>query len=282
MDIIPKAATVTPMSVARIVPAGIVILLWAAINSTSLASAPSHIVGYVFSQTSQTLGAGDARTFHREDLWLQSNDMYRGLLAASRLGASGPRTYAFPAGGTWSYRKTGETTGELTIDGVVKSLTFETSTSGTLPRPNFITTVTFTLVPYDSAAPLTNCSNRSFIRAGGTAFTGFVVTSSSRSRILVRAIGPGLGAFGVTDAIQQPVVRVRGGPFNAVAETNQGWADHPTIIEANAKVAAFPLAPGSKDAATLFFAEPGAYIAEVTSADPTESGQVLIEVYLLP
>lgn len=270
------------MSFARIATTGIVMLLWAAIRSTSLAAAPVNVVGYVYSQTSQTLGAGDARTFNREDLWLQPNGVYHGLLAATRFGGSGPRTYVFPPGGTWSYRQTGETTGELTLDGVVKSLTFATSTSGALPRPNFITTVTFTLMPYDGAAPLTNCSNRSFIRAGGSAFTGFVVTTSSRSRILVRAIGPGLGAFGVNDAIRQPVVTVRGGPFNAVVETNQGWADHPTIAAANAKVAAFPLAPASTDAATLLFAEPGAYIAEVTSADPTESGQVLIEIYLLP
>ena len=47
-------------------------------------------------------------------------------------------------------------------------------------------------------------------------------------------------------------------------------------------VAAFPLTEGSKDSALVLSLPAGAYIADVSSLDPTESGEVLIEVYVLP
>ena len=49
-----------------------------------------------------------------------------------------------------------------------------------------------------------------------------------------------------------------------------------------ASVGAFPLPEGSKDAAVIIRLQPGSYVAQASAVDPTESGQVLIEVYILP
>jgi hypothetical protein len=45
---------------------------------------------------------------------------------------------------------------------------------------------------------------------------------------------------------------------------------------------AFALPELSKDSATIVALNAGAYIAEVTSTDFADSGEVLVEVYMLP
>jgi hypothetical protein len=63
---------------------------------------------------------------------------------------------------------------------------------------------------------------------------------------------------------------------NWSSETEEG------IKRTSAAVGAFPLPKGSKDAAIITRLRPGSYVVKASAVDPTESGQVLIEVYMLP
>ncbi|MCX6952028.1 MAG: immunoglobulin domain-containing protein, partial [Verrucomicrobia bacterium] len=71
------------------------------------------------------------------------------------------------------------------------------------------------------------------VLGGGTAslVTGFVVTAPAgeTKRLLIRAVGPSLGKFGVPDALPQPTVALldqRG----AVLARNTGWATNPLSV----------------------------------------------------
>jgi hypothetical protein len=251
-------------------------------TTIGVAASPTSLSGMLYSEITQVLGAGNARSFFQRDLLLRDDGVFVGLLETGRNGGSGPFQLRIPPDGRWTYRKVNDGGGVLTIDGVSRTLAFSGESAGTIPSTSVITSIRFSLSPYESGNPLTNCSNRSFVRTGGTAFTGFVTTSPSRGRLLVRAVGPGLAQFGVSDAIRRPTITVVRASNNSVVGSNSGWAGDAGIVQANSKAGAFPFSDGSGDSALLLSVSPDAYIAQVSSADPEESGQVLIEVYLLP
>lgn len=103
---------------------------------------------------------------------------------------------------------------------------------------------------------------------------GFVVTGDRSREILVRAVGPTLSQFGVDGALAEPELQVLKG--SDVLAANSGWADNDSIMEAARRVGAFPLPPGSRDAAVLIRVAPGAYTASVRAS---RGGAVLLEVY---
>jgi hypothetical protein len=131
-----------------------------------------------------------------------------------------------------------------------------------------------------------NCSNRSFIRAGGSVFTGFVVTGNERRSVLVRAIGPSLTAFGISDALADPKLALTSS--GQLLAQNNDWdaggaiSGAESIRRTSEMVGAFPLANNSRDSAIIVQLAPGAYVAEASAASAADTGQVLVEVYLLP
>lgn len=259
-----------------------VVLFFVVMVSVGFGGAPDSIVGLLYTQTEKYVGAGDGQGYVRRDILFGDNGSYISLMTTSRTLGSSPTNYSFPQNGKWTYRKTGERTAELVLDDLTRELTFQTDFSGYIFLPTQISTTSFVLAVYDSTPPLINVSNRSFVRAGGTAFTGFVITNPSRGRILLRAVGPSLGQFGVTDAIARPVITVVDAAKNNVVARNSGWTDDVNIVQANTRVGAFALMNGSTDSALLLTLEPGAYIAQVSSTNAGESGEVLTEVYVLP
>jgi hypothetical protein len=243
------------------------------------ANAPATVSGLVFSEARNSAIVGD-RISSTLVVLLRADGQYVGLYSSLR-SLRVPLTASIPADGSWSYRKTGDASAELTIGPETYQLTFRSDTAGTIRSPDvFSTTIDFTLTPYDATAQLANCSNRSFIRSGGSAFTGFVITNGMR-RVLVRAIGPTLQAFGITETLRKPTLKITRAATNETVASNEGWsASQLTIV--NQRAGAFPLPENSLDAALFLSLPPGAYIAEVSSGDPTDSGQVMIEVYALP
>ena len=103
--------------------------------------------------------------------------------------------------------------------------------------------------------------------------------------MLIRAVGPTLGAapFNVAGVLADPFLRIVRSDSLVIRE-NDSWEmgnDAALITEASAKVGAFPLAQGGKDAAILINLPPGSYSAQVTGAGTT-TGVGLIEVYEVP
>jgi hypothetical protein len=124
--------------------------------------------------------------------------------------------------------------------------------------------------------PLVNISTRVMLAAGQTHTSGFVVGGlvPMRRRVLVRAIGPSLGTFGVTNALAAPVLTVLNG--REIVATNSGWGGGVSELAwAFFRVGAFGLPDNSRDAAVLLDLEPGNYSVQVTGG----AGEVLLEVY---
>lgn len=120
-------------------------------------------------------------------------------------------------------------------------------------------------VPADAAFPVT---------------TGFVI-SGGPVRVLIRAVGPGLLQFGVTDAMADPKITLLSG--STVVVTNDNWdsgdsATDAEIAQAAAKAGAFPFENGSKDSAIVVTLPAGSYTVQTTPATGGP-GQALVEVY---
>ena len=115
----------------------------------------------------------------------------------------------------------------------------------------------------------------------GVLIGGFVVQGPAYKRMLIRAVGPTLGLFGVAGALADPVVVVNS--TQTVVASNDDWssAGASTVAAASASVGAFALPAGSKDAALLITLPPGAYTIVVSGKNDTE-GVALLEIYEVP
>jgi arylsulfatase A-like enzyme len=124
-------------------------------------------------------------------------------------------------------------------------------------------------------ARLTNLSARTAAGgAAGTPIVGFVVAGAAK-RVLVRGVGPALGAFGVTGALADPALELR--TAAGVVQRNDDWAA--ADAAAMAALGAFALPAGGKDAALLATLPPGAYTALVSDATGGAGGVALAELY---
>ncbi len=146
-----------------------------------------------------------------------------------------------------------------------------------------------------AVGPLTRCINlstRGLVAAGaGQALTaGFVVGGGwgGGKLLVVRAIGPSLAAFGVAAPLRAPVVRIfdsngfeRTYPHYRALLTSEGKNPDAELAATLAKVGLFPIPAGTLDVVYALPFGPGAYTAQVTSADHT-GGEVLLEIYEVP
>jgi hypothetical protein len=124
---------------------------------------------------------------------------------------------------------------------------------------------------------LVNISARVKIGSGsGTLIAGFVIGGSTSCTVMIRATGPGLGAFGISDYLPDPQVTLYSGTTEIAS--NQGWQDNSQVTWASGVVGAFPWDAQNPDAAILITLAPGAYTAQV-SAISGDTGVALVEVY---
>lgn len=131
-------------------------------------------------------------------------------------------------------------------------------------------------------AHLYSFSTRAVIGAGGDLLVpGIIVSGNAPKQFLIRAVGPGLGEFGVMDTLARPQLRVLHGDTELAR--NAGWdgaGAGPILSTVFDRVGAFALAPGSADCAVVVTLAPGSYTAQVTGLGNT-TGSALVEVYEL-
>ena len=153
-----------------------------------------------------------------------------------------------------------------------------------LVRPNGATGVALTEI-YDidrlPGSRLTNVSARMNVTAGeGTLIAGLVIVGNAPTTVLIRGVGPTLSVFGVAGVLADPTIALFAG--TTPIASNDNWEAGPGTVAdmtgAAAKVGAFALAAGSKDAALLITLQPGTYTVQVTGVGNT-TGVALIEVY---
>ncbi len=130
---------------------------------------------------------------------------------------------------------------------------------------------------------LTNVSARTQVGTGGDVLiVGFVVNGNVSKKLLIRAVGPTLGVFGVGGTLVDPVLAVRPLGSENIVATNDDWRGTAALKSAFASVGAFGLSPDtSRDAAIAIELPPGAYTATVSGKNNT-IGVALVEVYELP
>lgn len=153
---------------------------------------------------------------------------------------------------------------------------------------------------YDAAASdagtagrLLNLSARGRVGAGEEVLVaGFVIQGLAEKRVLIRACGPALSAFGVADALQDPRLNVYRSEVGLVAQ-NDDWTAPQALVghavpgsreEVAAAIraaGAFAFSEASRDAAVVMTLSPGAYSA-VASGGGGQTGNALVEVYELP
>jgi hypothetical protein len=122
---------------------------------------------------------------------------------------------------------------------------------------------------------LTNVSARNRVNGGDDVLiAGFTLAGTGSKRVVVRAVGPTLGVFGVAGALQDPRLELYSGTTR-IGE-NDTWAAE--LAATFASVGAFPLAPGSKDAALLVTLPAGGYTVQVRGGDGG-AGEALVEIY---
>ena len=111
--------------------------------------------------------------------------------------------------------------------------------------------------------------------AADTLITGFTVGPGLRKTVLIRAVGPTLGLFGVTGTLADPKLELYSGTAKIAENDNWNASDATTFTS----VGAFALGANSKDAALVATLDPGSYTAQVSGLGAAASGVALVEVY---
>ena len=138
-------------------------------------------------------------------------------------------------------------------------------------------------VAVGGASRLVNVSTRGFVPPGGDLTPGFVLQGKVPKSVLVRAIGPTLGSFGVGGTLADPVLGIIPlGAASAVAN-NDNWGGGGVLQSAFGRAGAFPLAGAdSADAAaevSLPASGASGYTVRITSKNSAAGGIALAEVY---
>ncbi len=109
---------------------------------------------------------------------------------------------------------------------------------------------------------------------------GFVLGGSAPTKVLIRAVGPTLGGFGVPGVVADPQLTL----FNAQSTSiggNNDWGGTAELTAAMTAVGAFSLPADSKDAAVVATLQPGNYTVQVSGVNNT-TGVAIVEVYEVP
>jgi hypothetical protein len=130
----------------------------------------------------------------------------------------------------------------------------------------------------DAGGPdkVVNISTRGFVLTGENVMIGgLIITGNDPSQLVLRAIGPSLGTFGVPDPLADPFLELHDGN-GAIIFSNNNWRDTQETAIQNTG-----LAPTDNlESAILVSLVPGSYTAIVKGAD-RGIGNGLVEVYKL-
>lgn len=137
-----------------------------------------------------------------------------------------------------------------------------------------------------SSAAMLTVNERGLIAGQAQAATvsplrgAFTVEGAVPKQMLVRAVGPGLAAFGVTGFTADPTLSIVSAATAAELAANNDWeaaANAAQIASVTAQLGVYPLAAGGKDAAVLASFPPGTY--RVNVGTPVAGGTASLEIY---
>lgn len=134
-----------------------------------------------------------------------------------------------------------------------------------------------TITVLDSTPPSSQTINLSTRMQVGTldrrGIGGFIITGTAPKRVLVRALGPSLGQFGLSTLLADPALTLTG-PAGFTSVVNDNWRS----TQEN-EIKATGLAPGNDlESAILTTLAPGAYTA-IVSGTNNGTGTGIVEIY---
>jgi hypothetical protein len=119
-----------------------------------------------------------------------------------------------------------------------------------------------------------NIATRLQVQTGDNALiAGFIITGTAGKKVLIRGIGPSLSQFGISGALQDPIIELRNAS-GVFVNGNDNWrASQQTAIEATG------LAPSdNRESAFLITLTPGSWTVVLRGVGTT-TGVGLVEVY---
>jgi trimeric autotransporter adhesin len=165
--------------------------------------------------------------------------------------------------------------GVITVRGSVDAPT--TTVSGTISVPgkadtNFAGVATTT----KRTDRLIGLATRAKVGIGESVLiAGVAIGGTESKRVLIRAGGPALAGFGLTNTLTNPTLKIYRG--STLIAQNDDWS--PADAAETARLGLFAFPNGSKDAAILTTLEPGTYTAQVSDLSGTGTGVALAEIY---
>jgi len=125
-----------------------------------------------------------------------------------------------------------------------------------------------------AGSKLGNISTRALAQTGDNVMIGgFIITGTGQKRVIVRAIGPSLAQYGITNPLADPTLELHDGS-GAVIAFDDNWKD-----SQEAEIQATGLAPSDDaESAIVRTLVPGNYTAIVRGKNDT-IGVALVEVY---
>lgn len=129
-----------------------------------------------------------------------------------------------------------------------------------------------------AAGGLADISTRATVTPNDPLIGGFAIAGTTSRSVLIRAVGPGLAPFGVSNHLRTPQMIVYNSAGNVLARVS-GW--NSSLSADFVRTGAFPLEPGSADCALLMNLAPGSYTVQVAdgSSSGSAGGDTLVEVY---
>jgi hypothetical protein len=238
--------------------------------------APSAVTDSIFSIVI-TRGTYPMATSGSVVRLFNSTGTYNDIIASPEVGLSS---------GTFVYTKTGDNTGKVVFTSTdiptnTAALTFTSATGGTytLSVGGYSNMQSGTFALIETAPPMVNVSTRVTLAGGQKATAGFVIHGTTPRTVLLRAVGPGLADYGVPLYVKDPKVELFTG--STKLQSNDNWTADATLISESTRVGAFALKASSKDSAMIATLQPGNYTIEGSATTNTDTGDILLEVYLL-
>jgi uncharacterized protein YjdB len=165
--------------------------------------------------------------------------------------------------------------GSVTLSGAVNPVTTAATATLTLPGNS---KVDFSGLSTETVRTdrLIGLASRAKVGTGESVLiTGVAIGGTESKRVLIRAGGPALAAFGLASTLPNPTIKIYRGA-TLIAE-NDDW--NPADAAEMARVGLFAFSNGSKDAAILTTLAPGGYTAHISDLSGTGTGVALAEIY---
>ena len=131
-----------------------------------------------------------------------------------------------------------------------------------------------------SSAKLVNVATRGLVQPGDKLMIAGFITQNGPVRAVVRAIGPSLAAFGITNALPDTTLQLRD-QNGAIVVENDDWKTRTNGTSQQAEMEATQLQPTNDlEAAFVTTLQPGQYTAQVRGK-PESTGIGVVQVYFL-